>query len=281
MVQLERVGEPGYLEEIRVLLLTYEGQKPPREEIHQGIAAWVRQGGALILFGLGDAYDRVREWWNQEGRDYDRPQEHLSELLDLGRTPGAGLFPCGRGWVIVEPASPAGLAHEKEGAEKVMARVRQAHQALGVGWREGNALVLRRGPYVVAAGMDESTSAEPVVLEGTYVNLYDLHLAVCRDPAIAPDTRWLLYDLERCPDHPWVIAAAGRVREERYDDNSLSFTVEGMAGTRGAARVRLPAGPEKGVVCEGEVEWDWEAVSQTALVWFDNRPEGVPVEIRW
>ena len=39
------------------------------------------QGGGLALFGTGDEYDGVREWWNQDGRGYLRPQEHLTELL--------------------------------------------------------------------------------------------------------------------------------------------------------------------------------------------------------
>ncbi len=43
MVQLERAGDPGYLDNVRVLLLTYEGQKPLSSAVHDALAAWVRR----------------------------------------------------------------------------------------------------------------------------------------------------------------------------------------------------------------------------------------------
>jgi hypothetical protein len=85
MAQLERAAEPGYLDSSRLLLLTYEGQKPLSPEVHEAIAEWVRRGNALLLFGVGDSYNEVREWWNEDGMRYDRPQDHLTELLGLGR----------------------------------------------------------------------------------------------------------------------------------------------------------------------------------------------------
>ena len=281
MVQLERVCEPGYLDDTKVLLLTYEGQKPPGEELHRGIADWVKLRGTLILFGEGDAYDGVREWWNQDRQDYSRPQEHLCQALGLGRAPNPGEYACGAGAVIVEPASPAELAHDPGGDEKVMERVRRAHQAAGMAWDEGNALALRRGPYVVAAGMDESTDEEQMVLEGRYVNLFDAELGICEDPVIAADSRWLLCDLDGCPDGPWVIASAGRVREEVSSENSLIFTVEGMAETTCAVRVRMPGKPKTAVNLDGNAVWVWDAESNTALMRFANRPAGARVEIRW
>ncbi|MBT6147426.1 MAG: hypothetical protein HOH74_18460 [Gemmatimonadetes bacterium] len=280
MVQLERAQDPGYLDDLQVLLLTYEGQKPPKAQIHERLAEWVHQGGALILFGTGDAYDAVREWWNQEGMDFARPQEHLTELLDLGRSPADGVFTCGKGVVIVDSASPAQLAHHGEGADRVMVQLREAHRQRQLSLAEGNALVLRRGPYVVAAGMDESSQEESVDLEGTFVNLYDAELGVCESPTIVPDSRWLLYDLSRCPEHPWVIASAGKVREEEAHGSSLSFVIEGMAETTCSVRVRVPVEPAEVTVSEGTVEWAWDGASRTALLRLPNRPEGTRVEIR-
>ncbi len=282
MVQLERIGDPGYLDGLRVLLLTYEGQKPLDPAWHQAIADWVRRGNAVILFGAGDAYDGVREWWNQGDNAYARAQDHLTELLGLGRAPASGDYPCGQGWALIRLASPAALARAEDGHQVVLRAARSAYGRLGLSWSEGSALVLRRGPYVVAAGMDESVSAAPVTLEGAYVNLFDARLGVVRDPAIGPDTRWLLADLARCPDGAWVVAAAGRVREERADDRSLAVRVEGMADTRCALRVRLPSAPASVQVEDaGDVLCEWDAPSRTALIRFANRPAGRAVDIRW
>ena len=279
MVQLERVSEAGYLENVNVLLLTYEGQKPPSPKIHEALAAWVREGHVLILFGTGDAYDEVREWWNQDGADYAHPQAHLSELLGLQRDLAAGTYACGKGHVIVVPSSPAALAHSAGGPEVVLEAVEAACANVGEPWSTGNHLVLRRGPYVVAAGMDESSQMQSLTLAGAYVNLYDPVLPIVIDPEIAPDTRWLLYDLSRCPDKPWVIAAAGRVENEEVVDNGLTFTVEGMADTVCVVRVYLPSAPTAVHIDALESSNTWDAASQTLCLRFPNRPEGISVNI--
>jgi hypothetical protein len=269
------------LENVWVLLITYEGQKPPSAEVHECLADWVRQGNALVLFGQGDDYNAVREWWNERDLDYAAPQAHLTELLGLGRQPEPGQYPCGEGLVIVDPASPAGLAHDPGGADRVLAQVKAACQAQNLSWSPGNALALRRGPYLVAAGMDESVHGEPLVLPGRYVDLFDARLSIHVDPAVEPDTRWLFYDLSRCPEQPWVIASAGRVRQESWDGCSLSFTIEGMEGTTCAVRAHIPAAPVQ-ITADGKrASYEWDAPSRTVLIRFANRPGGQLVQVTW
>ena len=49
----------------KTLLLSYEGQKPPKPEFHDTLAAWVKAGGALIVIDDDrDPFHKVREWWN-------------------------------------------------------------------------------------------------------------------------------------------------------------------------------------------------------------------------
>lgn len=286
MVQLERAGDPGYLDNVRVLLLTYEGQKPLSSAVHDALAAWVHKGNVLMLYGTGDAYNTVREWWNQDGATYERPQDHLTELLGVGRDPAAGSYTVGAGTLMVIPASPAALAHDVAGPAQVLERVEDACKTVGLPWATGNHLVLRRGPYVVAAGMDESTSDDTLALTGSYVNLYDPALPVVVDPLIVPDTRWLLYDLARCPGQAqqtwaWVIAAAGRVEDEVAGATALTFTVEGMAKTMCAVRVRVPLAPVSVQVGGVEIPVIWDGASRTALLRFPNDPAGVKVQVSW
>jgi hypothetical protein len=281
LVQMERMQDAGYLDGVRVLLLTYEGMKPTRPEMHQRIAEWVRKGNALLIYGNGDSYNGVREWWNQDGATYASPQEHLTEQLGLGRNPAPGAYACEKGYVMIVAGSPAALAHQANGADEVLAQVKQARAKLGLEWDETNTLVLRRGPYISAGGMDESVSAEPVTLSGRYVNLYDPRLSVLQNPRIAPDTRWLLVDLSRCPDQPWVIAAAGRISDETPTERSLDFSVAGMDQTTCAVRVLLPAQPSHLTLNGQDVQCEWDAASQTALLEFPNSPQGVKVSLKW
>jgi hypothetical protein len=130
--------------------------------------------------------------------------------------------------------------------------------------------------------MDESQD-ESLTLTGAFVNLFDPNLAIVRDPQIDPDTRWLLFDLSRRPDHPAVVAAAGRVEGEGedYTTSSLSFNVEGMAETVCVIRAILP---EKPIDVETDTEscdWTWDSGSHTIQVRFPNEPSGVQVTLRW
>ncbi|MHB1767751.1 MAG: hypothetical protein ACYCUV_07850, partial [Phycisphaerae bacterium] len=64
-VQIEYAVAAGFLDRYRVLVLTYEGQKPPTPTFHDALAAWVKRGGALVVIDDdNDPYNAVREWWN-------------------------------------------------------------------------------------------------------------------------------------------------------------------------------------------------------------------------
>jgi hypothetical protein len=50
---------------------------------------------------------------------------------------------------------------------------------VGLSWTETNALALRRGPYLIAAGLDESIpNAASFVLHGRFIDLFDAQLPV-------------------------------------------------------------------------------------------------------
>ena len=81
VIQLERVGEPGYLDPHRALLLTYDILKPLDASYHTALADWVKKGGVLVFFGGSDAYNALPEWWRKQG--FTAPQEHLFAQLGL------------------------------------------------------------------------------------------------------------------------------------------------------------------------------------------------------
>lgn len=279
LVQLERAHESNYLHNTQVLLFTCEGMKPPSEQAHQAVADWVRAGGVLILVGEGDAYNDVREWWNSAGLDFASPQMHLTHMLGLGRMPTAGVHACGKGFVMIEPASPAALAHSPDGADVICKHVQGALQRLGRAWCECNVLALRRGPYVIASGMDEVNDAG-LTLDGMYVNLFDAELGLVAAPRITAGTRWLLCDVSHRPDRAWVLACAGRVVDERVEGGALRFTVRGMSNTHCAVRVALPSRPARVLLDGIETRGEWDEASKTLLLKFAHQPAGVIVEVK-
>lgn len=286
--QLENATIPGALRDHRVLLLTYEGMKPMKPEVHAALASWVRQGRVLIFVDDDrDPYNGVRSWWNDasKGMKYRTPREHLFEQLGLARDAGPGMRRVGPGWLLFDRSSPAALAHRREGADHVRGLVRRACESIGLPYRETNYLALRRGPYVVAAGLDESIDGAPHVLRGHFVDLFDARLPVVESVTLRPGSRHFLRDLDRGRSpKPVVLASACKVLgAEAAADGSFRFFVEGPDKVEAVAQVSLPATPEdvqvddKPLACDA---WSWDAATRTLLLRFPNAAEGRWVRIK-
>ncbi|MBQ6818917.1 MAG: hypothetical protein IJP35_04840 [Clostridia bacterium] len=74
------------LEDVNLLILTYDAIKPMSPTANQVIANWVRAGGRLLFLGDNDAFSNMSiEWWGRQGTS---PMGDL--LKQLGMT-GVGL----------------------------------------------------------------------------------------------------------------------------------------------------------------------------------------------
>ena len=284
-VQLENVVRvPGYLDDYRVLVLSYEFMKPMQPGIHLALARWVEAGGTLVYVGADtDPFHAVREWWNQAGQAYSSPSQHLFECLGIPSTPDAGEYECGKGRVIVERKHPAYYSRSEEHAEELRNVVRRAVETTGGEWKQRNYLQMRRGPYVIAAVLDESVSDEPLTLQGMYLDLLDPELGVHEEVTVQPGQQAWLLDLQRVSgEDPLLLAAAGRVETWEVDGRSVKYQISTPEGIRVSTRIRLEAAPTEvtvdGVPCE-DVRWDER--SRTVLVRHAGRPEGVEVGVRW
>lgn len=283
-VQIENATRPKFLQSYRVLLLTYEGQKPPTPEFHKALAQWVRAGGALVVVDNDqDSYNSVHDWWNTAPLTYLTPRHHLVETLGLEQN-AIGLHRVGRGVVLRAALSPAALTYRADGADQVRALVRQAAAAVDVRWQESNALVLRRGPYVVAAGLDESVPNAPTsMLHGSYVDLFDANLPIISQAALTTGRRMLLVDLRKFRrDTPGVVAAACRVRDEKRTRRELSFRADGITATEAVVRIVLPRAPQR-VEVNGRMlpQNAYDYAEGTLRIRFPNSPDGVPVKLRF
>ncbi len=282
-VQIENVTTPESLNAYKLLLLTYEGQKPPTPEFHKALAQWVRNGGALVVIDDdSDPYCAVREWWNTAPLAYRTPREHLFGELGIGAD-AVGLQKVGKGVVLRESASPAALTYSKDGAEFVRKAAREAAAAIGLKWSETDALVLRRGPYVVAAGLDESVQeAQPFILKGKFVDLFDADLTILHDVPVTPGKRYLLFDLnEKQDSKPEVLAAACRVRNEELTGRNFSFDVQGIGDTQGVIRCRTNTKPKQVLLNGNETDqMQYDAASQTFLLKFPNTVTDTKVTVQ-
>ena len=277
-VQLENLTVTNYLAGFHLLLLSYHGQKPLSPDVHAPLANWVKRGGVLVVVDDDtDPYNRVREWWNSDGHGYATPREHLFEQLGLaGKTaPGKGEFTrAGKGGVLWLRENPAKLAASADGDARLVQAVKQAAAHARLKWRETNHLLLRRGPYLIAAGLDESVPGEAKELRGQFVNLFDPQLQVRDAVKLAPGSRFFLLDLKtERGNEPHVLAAAGKTLPTKRSAGQLGLTVEGVGNTPAIVLVHAPK-PPRGITLAGQPVKDFEYSAAERVLWirFPNEP---------
>ncbi len=277
-VQIETADLSSY----KVLLLTYEGQKPPDPKLHESLAKWVRAGGALIVIDDDkDAYNAVHEWWNTGGNAFATPREHLFSTLGIPAS-SHGVTRIEKGVVIFANRSPAHLSHSRTGADTVRELVRQAMMEVNVEWKESGALVLRRGPYVIAAGLDDPVSNAPKVeLPGSFISLFDPGLPVVKNHQVLPGSRALLVDLNACSATS-IVAAASKVRDTKITEHSIDFTTSGIESSNGIICLKIPAAPTEVTIESKPAPADSFAFQDGVLrLHLENQAPLRSVQIKW
>lgn len=274
-VQLEHIIQPEALNRYKVLLLTYEGQKPLKPEYHVALADWVRRGGSLIYVGdESDPYHNVREWWNEQGANARRPSMDLMEQCGLPAEAPDGSYEIGSGVVRVVREHPANFARKKGGADRLRSVVSDVLQrkAQSIAWT--NYLRVQRGPYLVASVLAESISDQPLELRGTFVDVFDPALPVVRERSLQPGERVLFYDLnwlDATKTAAKVVAAGARVRDEQLNDHTFTFTLRGPEATTCRARIRLPDAPSE-ITSDppSQIQQVWDEQSRTLWIELAN-----------
>lgn len=278
-VQLENVGLKGYLDGLKVILMSYEGMKPLTPDVHDAVAAWVKRGGTLVFVDDDrDPFNKVRDWWNTGGMHYATPRSHLFDKLGLRVVEAAKPLTVGKGRLLWLMKSPSELSRDKEGAAWLAAQVKAS--APGLAWRESGALALRRGPYIVAAGMDETDS--PVqTLKGDFVDLFDPALKPMTSVVLGAGSRHFLVDLAQF--RGTVVASAGYVHQSASDRSHWEGTVEGIARTNGVILLRAP-GPAASATVGGTAVADSHYDPRLKLLWLrfplTSDPQSVRVSFR-
>ncbi len=285
LVQMENLMHPGTLDGVRVLLMSYANMKPLRPEYHQALAEWTRGGGVLIYLGRNeDPFQTIREWWNDQGQNQKTPFDHLFyETLKLDPTSSRMEWPVGNGRLVWIPQDPKELVLNAGGARRLIGQIKHA----GIELIEKNWLHLRRGPYDIAAVLEESVSTEPYRIAGPVIDLFDPALPVLEDKVIRPGERAFLYNLNHTAERPpCVLAAASRAYEEVRTEQSYACVMKGPAATQGIARILLPAEPNhvEGQDPSGQkidLHPQWDTKTKTLLVKYPNHPDGVRLVVEY
>lgn len=286
-VQLDNVRRfAGYLDTLKVLILSYEYIKPEAPDINTAVLSWVMNGGTLLYIGDGsDPFHRIDSWWRKSG--YENPARHLFRLAGMEETPEDGVYPAGNGKIVVWNMVPAKICLSRELAQVYRYKVKDALESLGLSWEFRNDLTLHRGPYIISAVMDESVTDEKKVWEGLFADLGENDYPVITHKEIGPDETALLFDFDTIREETFrVIGTSARVLDAQTDDGGFQLKLKTADKIRAYTRVRLPqkaaaalAVDEQGQHVPMEVNWD--DASRTLLLCYDSHSEEVTVTGRW
>ncbi len=284
LVQMENLLHPETLRDIRVLLMSYAHMKPMKPEYHKVLADWVKNGGALVYVGRdNDPYQTIREWWNQGKNHYKAPSEHLFEQLGAEPKSKTLTIKEGKGILSILRKNPKEIATAKGGGDELRALIKTCLCEIGYEneWKKQNVLHLQRGPYDIAAVLEESVSDTPYTIPGPVIDLYNPDLLVLDKKVIEPGERAFLLSLSRfTKESPCILAAASRVSDRKKEGATYTFTLKGPANTQGIARILLKSKPEKLTIqssAETPMEPEWDETTKTMLIRYPNSPDGVQV----
>ena len=151
-----------------------------------------------------------------------------------------------------------------------------------------NSFYLERGPYDIVSVLDENADAQPYVVNGPVIDLFDPALPVLASKTVNPGEQALLYDVSRVAgSSPRVLASASRIYDTRASAHGYSFVAKSPVNTLNSVRVLLPSEPAHILVTDHsgqtltDVQSTWDAASHTEYLGFDNSPDGIKVDITW
>lgn len=290
IVHLENVAYPETWNDTKILLMSYSNMKPLSDKFHSYIVDWVKSGGILVYCGRdNDPFQSVPEWWNQDENKYERASDHLFELLGLNSFPNEGQYKYGKGIIYVLRNDPKEFILEKDTDLKLLNVVKRLYEKDGSSMELKNNFSLSRGPYEIVSVLDESVTNDAYVLSGLFVDLFDPQLPILTQKIVKPGSQAYLFNIEKVENRmkPQVLASASRIYNEKTTKRSYSFLSKSPLNTSNVMRVLLPNTPKRCFITDTEMnpltdaKWEWNSLSKTCKITFENDPEGTIVNIQW
>lgn len=279
------------LNDIKVLVMTYINMKPHSAEVHSYLADWVRKGGVIVYVSRDDdPFQKVQEWWNTNGNKYDKPIEHLLKSLGISKLERQNAFTCGKGKFIVIKNNPNEFVVEPNRDSLFVQVIKDAYEnnARAGNLKFKNYFYLERGEYTLAAVLDELKDTSSLHIKGPVIDLYNPELPILLEKTVKPGEQTFLLDLGRVQNKniPKVLCSASRIYEEKRSRSKYSFLAKSPTGTMNVMRVLLPAKPKNINVSSnnslfGNAINEWDGLTKTLLIKFENSSEGIKVKINW
>ena len=225
---MERLAEPSYGAQFKIIVLSYEDWKPYDERMQVDLQQWVSRGGVLLILGKnGDVLDSEASfWWKRQG--FASPLDSLLAAFNLTQ---AAHSKHGKGEVYYNPASPEAFADPQTAECLYLPLLKAAAERAGIDLlKESGSYVMQRGQYLIA-----HSGKEPFFMEGRHVDIFSPELRVVN--GIRLETGSGIFKRVGDGSTPRVLHCTYRLIAESFDGNTLSFVIKGPEGTELMARI--------------------------------------------
>ncbi|MCQ2461994.1 MAG: hypothetical protein MJ177_01155 [Clostridia bacterium] len=259
----------GYLDDYKVLILSYEFMKPDYPDMNTTLAEWVKQGGTLIYIGDGsDPYHKINSWWTGK---YENPACHLFDMLGIKPEKEKEIFNCGSGLAAVWSINPCVFSYNKENADSLREFLSGVISLRNEMPAYKNYLCMKRGNYIIAAVMDESVDEKSLTLDGAFADMFTADFALTEHKCVAPGEKCMLFDLEKIKDEPLaVIGTSVRVNSLTEENGKILLDIAGAGEMRANIRLKVPFAVTKAVIDGKDAAVHYDEKSSTVLVSFDS-----------
>lgn len=259
----------GYLDDYKILVMSYEFMKPDYPDINNSIAEWVKQGGILIYVGDGfDPYNNIESWWTGK---YKNPAAHLFDMLGIEPDEGKLIFKCGKGAAAVWNYNPSKICFSAENADIYRNFVGSVLKEKNIIPEYKNYLKTERGNYIVAAVMDESVSSKPLEICGSFADMFSPDFAIREKIVLRENDKCMLFDLDKIKDEKLcIIGTSVRIFSVEDNGGKITLKVRGAGNLNANIRIKIPFEASRAFVDGTPCGCVFDKTSSTVLVSFAN-----------
>jgi len=281
---MERVQDKNYADMYKLVILSYENFKPANPEMNVALAEWVKRGGTLVIFAPDEEDELDKSdyfWWHKLG--YSSPVKHLLAQFHKLKT-RKEKWRFGKGTVIRKKLSSRNFAGEAMASKVYLPIINWALEESRKfeKLKTPGYFCMKRGDFIIA-----HAEKNKLYQKGKFINIFNVDLPVINNINLKQGESGLYKDvtktLAECKT-PVVLQTTFRLISQKYENQTLTFTVKGPAETPAAARVFLPGIKKPKITAvdskRKKVVVTVQKNSETYLLRFPNSPEGITVTVK-
>jgi hypothetical protein len=227
------------LNNIQVLIMSYDFMKPRDLSFHMKLDMFLKQGKTIIFIGSNNGFfQNIKAY----GTDKDQPFSHL--IRTLGIDPNhEDIIDVDAGLFCFYNQRPIQIANHINEHDKLVNFIKNCFHRSHFELPKTSVIQNKRGPYLIAANMDESEYSNHFTIKGKYYDMTSLNFDYIENYLLNIDEVAILYD-DHDTKQGTIIGTTYRIVKQEMSDSSLELIVSGKQNIKGRLRIKVKKQPK-------------------------------------